>query len=112
MVDVQLSQDAGRFFATVSRTSFAVGRATKFPEAQGNRRGDRRMWGARRVPYRRGDQRRLPGLWGRLPSPDGLGRGGSLGSLNTYDKARFTFGFLQFAAPVPRATSCATCGGS
>lgn len=48
MVDVQLSQDAGRFFATVSRTSFAVGRATKFPEAQGNRRGDRRMWGGRR----------------------------------------------------------------
>jgi len=56
---------------------------------------------ARRQLYRATDYRGTHDFWADFIEPTAICEGQSFLSLNTYDRARFTFGFGQFAAHVP-----------
>ena len=51
--------------------------------------------------YRASDHRATFGFWADFIEPTAICEGQSFLTLNTYDRARFTFGFAQFAAHVP-----------
>jgi hypothetical protein len=51
--------------------------------------------------YRAQDFEAAHGYWAHLIAPTARCEGGNFLTLNTYDRARFTFGFGQFAAHVP-----------
>jgi hypothetical protein len=55
---------------------------------------------ARRFLYKADDCRDAFGFWADFIEPTAICEGQSFLSLNTYDRARFTFGFGQFAAHV------------
>ena len=64
---------------------------------------DRSFFGsdfARRFLYKAADSRDIFGFWADFIEPTAMCEGQSFLSLNTYDRARFTFGFGQFAAHV------------
>lgn len=51
--------------------------------------------------YQAADYQSVHGYWAHLIAPTARCEGGNFLTLNTYDRARFTFGFGQFAAHVP-----------
>lgn len=51
--------------------------------------------------YQAQDFEAVHGYWAQLIQPTARCEGGNFLTLNTYDRARFTFGFGQFAAHVP-----------
>ena len=51
--------------------------------------------------YKAGDYTGQHGFWAEFIEPTAICEGRSFLTLNTYDRARFTFGFAQFAAHVP-----------
>ena len=51
--------------------------------------------------YNRNDFRDAYGFWADFIHPTATAEGGFFHTLNTYDKARFTFSFLQYGAHVP-----------
>lgn len=51
--------------------------------------------------FRAAEHEPVHGYWAHLIAPTARCEGGNFLTLNTYDRARFTFGFGQFAAHVP-----------
>ena len=51
--------------------------------------------------YKAGDYTGQHGFWAEFIEPTAICEGRSFLTLNTYDRARFMFGFAQFAAHVP-----------
>jgi hypothetical protein len=100
MKQVRIEREGEKFFATIDGSRFLVGKRTKFTAGAAVTRGLHNV-GHQQVPYRREDHREAFGLWADFMSPTVTVEGGHLDALNTYDRARFTFGFLQFAAHVP-----------
>jgi hypothetical protein len=96
---VNLSLRDGDYFANVDGgPEFFVGKRVTFQGMKGlkNTRGiaadryDRTLFNAG-----------VEGLWADFIFPTAVAEGGLFHTLNTYDRARFTFGFLQYAAHVP-----------
>lgn len=99
MKQVSFSLRNGDYFARVDGgPEFFVGRRVSFEGMKGlvNTRGaaadryDRTLFDA-------GED----GVWADFIFPTSVAEGGLFHTLNTYDRARFTFGFLQYAAHVP-----------
>jgi hypothetical protein len=96
---VSLERDGPRYFATVDGGArFFVGSDVRF-------QGDRGLMNTRDesgTPYTPADYRGRFGFWADFISPTALCEsGGYFQRLNTYDRARFTFGFFQHAAHTP-----------
>ena len=77
---------------------FYVGSRTKYQEYKGlyNLRGTANQR-YDRTQYHTGPD----AFWADFIAPTAAAEGGLFHTLNTYDRARFTFGFLQYAAHVP-----------
>jgi hypothetical protein len=54
-----------------------------------------------RLPYQSADYQASLGFWAHFIEPTAICEGRNFLTLNTYDRAAFTFGFGQFAAHVP-----------
>jgi hypothetical protein len=98
-VAVQVRKDAKKWFAKVDGgAEFVVGQEFKF----GSRLG---LFNSADPigPFYKGTEWEGDfGLWARMLEPTAAAEGeGSLVALNTWDGARFTFGFVQFAAHTP-----------
>ncbi|HKA19590.1 MAG TPA: hypothetical protein VKN18_14970 [Blastocatellia bacterium] len=96
---VNLSLRDGDYFATVDGgPEFFVGKRVTFQGMKG-------LVNTRGVAADRYDRALFntgaDGLWADFIFPTSVAEGGLFHTLNTYDRARFTFGFLQYAAHVP-----------
>jgi len=97
---VEIEQTGKKFFATIDGTRFIVGQSTEFTNSSGNVTRGLKSTGLETLAYDREEHRPQFGLWADLMDPTVKVEGGHLDALNTYDKAFFTFGFLQFAAHI------------
>jgi hypothetical protein len=96
---VSLEREGPRYFARIDHgPRFFVGSDVRF---QGNR-GLMNTSDVSGVPYRPADYRGRFGFWADFIYPTALCESGAFFQrLNTYDRARFTFGFFQLAAHTP-----------
>jgi len=90
-------EQGNKYFGEIDGTRFFIGSRVSYQGGKGlaNSRGD----GAQR--YDRAKHRAAYGFWADFIHPTAAAEGGLYHTLNTYDRARFTFTFLQFAAHVP-----------
>ena len=96
LVTFALEADA-RYFAQIDGDRFLVGKRIGFDGGKGLIN----LAGAPGQRYDRAAHRATHGFWADFIHPTASVEGGLFHALNTYDRARFTFGFLQFAAHVP-----------
>ena len=96
LVELSLKQ-TNQYFARVDGDEFFVGKRVSF----GSRKGLVNVAGTPAQRYDRAAARAGHGFWADLLHPTAAAEGAYHHALNTYDRARFTFGFLQFAAHVP-----------
>lgn len=98
-VTVQTRRDGKKWLARVdSDPEFVVGQEFK----NGSRLGLFNSADTLGPFYRGTDWEADFGLWARLLEPTAVAEGeGNMAALNTWDSARFTFGFVQFAAHTP-----------
>jgi len=96
VVDFSLEQ-GNKYFGRIDGKRFLIG--TRVPY-QGLK-GLRNLSGTVAQRYAAADFRAAHGFWADFLQPTAVAEGGLFHTLNTYDRARFTFTFLQFAAHVP-----------
>jgi len=94
---VDFSFEAGRYVATVAGDTFLVGRRVRY----GAFKGLMNDQPITHLAYRAADWRAEHGAWADWIEPIARVEGGHFHALNTYDRARCTFGFLQAGAHVP-----------
>jgi hypothetical protein len=96
---VSLEREGTRYFARVDNGArFFVGSDVRY---QGSR-GLMNTTDASGVPFQPADYRGRFGFWADFIYPTALCEsGGYFQRLNTYDRARFTFGFFQYASHTP-----------
>ncbi|MET1078053.1 MAG: hypothetical protein ABWY06_08530 [Pseudomonas sp.] len=90
-------RDGNKYVGSIDGQEFAIGRRVSF---EGNK-GLMNISGTAEQRYQRDEYRPLYGLWADLIHPTAVVEGALYHTLNTYDRAHFTFTFLQFAAHVP-----------
>src|SRR5262245_14577302 len=96
IVDFSLEQ-GNKYFATIEGVRFFVGNRVAFDGGKGLMN----VIGNAAQKYDRLQFRSRYGVWADFLHPTAMAEGGLYHTLNTYDRARFTFSFLQFAAHVP-----------
>jgi hypothetical protein len=96
IVDFSLEQ-GNKYFGRIDGKRFQIG--TRVPY-QGLK-GLRNLSGTAAQRYDPAHFRAAHGFWADFLAPTAAAEGALFHTLNTYDKARFTFAFLQFAAHVP-----------
>jgi hypothetical protein len=96
VVDFSLEQ-GNQYFGRIDGKRFLIG--TRVPY-QGLK-GLRNLSGTAAQRYDAADFRAAHGFWADFLQPTAAAEGALFHTLNTYDRARFTFAFLQFAAHVP-----------
>jgi len=98
-VTVQTRQDGKKWLARIGADpEFVVGQQFK----NGSRLGLFNSADPIGPFYRGTDWQAELGLWTRMLEPSAAAEGeGNMAALNTWDTARFTFGFVQFAAHTP-----------
>jgi hypothetical protein len=96
VVDFSLEQ-GNKYFGRIDGKRFLIG--TRVPY-QGLK-GLRNLSGTAAQRYDPAEFRAAHGFWADFLQPTAAAEGGLFHTLNTYDRARFTFAFLQFAAHVP-----------
>jgi hypothetical protein len=96
---VSFSLEPGnKYFGTVDGgPKFLIGARVSY---LGNK-GLMNITGTAAQKYARADFRPTFGFWADFIHPTAMAEGGLYHTLNTYDRARFTFTFLQYAAHVP-----------
>lgn len=88
--------EEGRYVATVAGDTFLVGRRVRYGALKGLMNDEPLA----RLAYRAADWRAEHGAWADWILPIAEVEGGHFHALNTYDRARCTFGFLQAGAHV------------
>jgi|ERR1051326_1874100 hypothetical protein len=96
IVDFTLEQ-GGRYFGTIDGNRFFIGSRTSFDGGKGLIN----LKGTAEQQYNREEFRAEHGFWADFIHPTAMAEGAFYHTLNTYDRALFTFSFLQFAAHVP-----------
>ncbi|MFO1163000.1 MAG: hypothetical protein U1E60_29480 [Reyranellaceae bacterium] len=92
-------QQGNKYFGQVDDgPQFFIGRRVPY---QGNK-GLMNTEGSDAQRYKRADFRPTFGIWADFIHPTAMAEGGFYHTLNTYDRARFTFSFLQYAAHVAK----------
>ncbi len=95
---VSFSLEQGhKYFGKIDGTRFFIGNRVSFDGGKGLQN----LVGTPAQKYNRADFRTLHGFWADFIHPTAMAEGALYHTLNTYDRARFTFTFLQFAAHVP-----------
>jgi hypothetical protein len=96
IVEFTLEQ-GNKYFGKIDGTRFFIGSRVTYE----GKKGLMNVSGTSAQKYLRADYRALHGFWADFIHPTAMAEGGLYHTLNTYDRARFTFSFLQFAAHVP-----------
>lgn len=86
-----------KYFGSIDGDRFFIGNRLSY---QGNR-GLMNVTGRPDQRYDRALFRSAHGFWADFVHPTSKAEGAYFHTLNTYDRARFTFSFMQFAAHVP-----------
>jgi hypothetical protein len=98
MKTVSFSLEQGnKYFGKIDGTRFFIGNRVPF---QGGK-GLMNVVGTSAQKYDRTDFRPVHGFWADFIHPTAMAEGALYHTLNTYDRAQFTFTFLQYAAHVP-----------
>jgi len=98
MKTVSFSLEQGnKYFGKIDGTRFFIG--SRVPYKGG--KGLMNVTGTSAQKYNRADFRGVHGFWADFIHPTAMAEGALYHTLNTYDRARFTFTFLQYAAHVP-----------
>lgn len=96
LVSFSLEQGS-KYFGKIDGTRFYIG--SRVPYDGG--KGLMNIEGTAAQRYNRATFRDDFGFWADFIHPTAMAEGALFHTLNTYDRARFTFSFLQFAAHVP-----------
>lgn len=91
-------RNGDQYFGTIDEQEFYIGSRVRYNRVN---RGLMNTRGAAGELYDPSDFREQHGFWADFIYPIAVGEGRYFHTLNTYDSARFTFGFMQFAAHVP-----------
>src|SRR6266536_238817 len=95
---VEFSLEQGnKYFGKIDGTRFFIG--SRVPYEGG--KGLMNLTGTPAQKYNRADFRSTHGFWADFIHPTAMAEGALYHTLNTYDRAHFTFSFLQYAAHVP-----------
>lgn len=95
---VSFTLEAGnKYFGKIDGNRFFIG--SRVPYEGG--KGLMNISGTAAQKYDRADFRSSHGFWADFIHPTAMAEGALYHTLNTYDRAHFTFTFLQFAAHVP-----------
>ncbi len=90
-------EQTNKYFGKIDGSRFFIG--TRVPYE--NFKGLMNVSGVATQRYNRADFREKYGFWADFIHPTATAEGGFFHTLNTYDRARFTFSFLQYGAHVP-----------
>ncbi|MBA3804750.1 MAG: peptidoglycan-binding protein, partial [Acidobacteria bacterium] len=90
-------EQGNKYFGKIDGTRFFIGSRVSFDGGKGLMN----LVGTPAQKYNRADFRAIHGFWADFIHPTAMAEGALYHTLNTYDRARFTFTFLQFAAHVP-----------
>lgn len=95
LVEFTLEQ-GNKYFGKIDGTRFYIGSRVSFDGGKGLMN----IKGADEQRYNREEFRAAHGFWADFIHPTAMAEGALYHTLNTYDRALFTFSFLQFAAHV------------
>ncbi len=99
-IHFDIVRDGSHFFSRADGgPKFEIGRQVHFQDNIGLANDNFAL--GRQFVYKADDHRQGFGFWADFIEPTAICEGRSFLTLNTYDRARFTFGFAQFAAHVP-----------
>jgi hypothetical protein len=90
-------EQGNKYFGRIDGERFFIGRRVPY---QGGK-GLMNVSATAAQKYNREEFHNTYGLWADFIHPTAMAEGALYHTLNTYDRARFTFSFLQFAAHVP-----------
>lgn len=91
-------EQGNRYFGKVDGgEKFFIGKRVPYKGGKGLQN----LQGPAPLRYDRHEFRPVHGIWADFIHPTAMAEGALYHTLNTYDRARFTFSFLQFAAHVP-----------
>lgn len=90
-------EQGNRYYGAIDGQRFFIGRRVSY----GPRKGLMNVEGSEAQRYQRAAYRHAYGFWADFIHPSAMAEGALFHTLNTYDRAAFTFSFLQFAAHVP-----------
>lgn len=96
LVEFTLEQ-GNKYFGKIDGTRFFIGNRVPFDGGKGLMN----IKGTSAQRYNREEFRGKHGFWADFIHPTAMAEGALYHTLNTYDRARFTFTFLQYAAHVP-----------
>lgn len=96
IVEFTLEQ-GNKYFGKIDGTRFFIGSRVPFDGGKGLMN----IKGTPAQRYNREDFRGTHGFWADFIHPTAMAEGALYHTLNTYDRALFTFSFLQYAAHVP-----------
>lgn len=90
-------EEGNKYFGKIDGARFFIGSRVPYQDGKGlvNARGTATQ------KYNRAQFRDKYGFWADFIHPTAMAEGALFHTLNTYDRAFFTFSFLQFAAHVP-----------
>ncbi|MBD2700746.1 hypothetical protein IC229_08865 [Spirosoma sp. BT702] len=91
-------EQTNKYFGKIDGTRFYIGSRVPYEGFKGLMN----VIGQSTQRYNRFDFRNEYGFWADFIHPTAAAEGGFFHTLNTYDKARFTFSFLQYGAHVPK----------
>lgn len=98
MIIVEFSlEQGGKYFGKIDGNRFFIGNRVPFDGGKGLMN----IKGTSAQRYNREEFRGMHGFWADFIHPTAMAEGALFHTLNTYDRARFTFTFLQYAAHVP-----------
>lgn len=90
-------EQGNKYFGKIDGTRFFIGSRVSFEGGKGLMN----VSGTLVQKYDRAEFRPIYGFWADFIHPTAMAEGAFYHTLNTYDRARFTFSFLQYAAHVP-----------
>jgi hypothetical protein len=96
LVEFSLEQ-GNKYFGKIDGKRFLIGK--RVPYAGG--KGLMNIEGSASQRFDRSEFVKDHGFWADFIHPTAMAEGGLFHTLNTYDRAHFTFSFLQFAAHIP-----------
>jgi hypothetical protein len=98
MIIVEFTLEQGnKYFGKIDGNRFFIGNREPFDGGKGLMN----IKGTAAQRYNRDEFREAHGFWADFIHPTAMAEGALYHTLNTYDRARFTFTFLQYAAHVP-----------
>lgn len=90
-------ENGNKYYGKIDGTRFFIGSRVSYDGGKGLMN----ITGKPEQRYARSQFRDKFGFWADFIHPTAMAEGGLFHTLNTYDRAHFTFSFLQFAAHVP-----------